>query len=153
MYENINFYYSRTMEISNLTYCKFMKLSEFEQYVRLQGNLRYLVTNQEQVEMKLTMKRSDKEMDLPFNDAFRLNQTVRKHLQIHVDPNISFKYPGFVKKFTWDKLDTLCTDTKQLLKQLFAFKKPQHIIITLMCAAREIEDEQQQIIKKYSKQD
>ena len=111
-----------------------------------------MVTNQEQVETKLTMERNAKEMVLPFNDAFRLNQIVRKYLQVHVDPNISLKYPGFVQKFTWDRLDTLCADTKQLLKQFFAFKKPKHIIVTLMYAAREIEDEQQQIIKKYSKQ-
>ena len=106
------------MEVQQrLRICKFTELSEIEQYVRLQRNLQYLVTNQDQVETRLTMERDAKEMVLPFNDAFRLNQTVRKYLQVYVDSNISLKYPGFVHKFTWDRLDTLCIDTKQLLKQ------------------------------------
>ena len=135
------------------THQQFKELSQTQQCIRLQWNLQYLVKNQQHVEAKLTMKRDAKEMTLPFNDAFRLNQSVRKYLKVYVDPSISLKYPGFVQKFTWDRLDTLCVDTKQLLKQFLEFEKPKHAIVTLMYAARELEDEQEQIIKKYSKQD
>ena len=59
--------------------------------------------------------------------------------------------PNVVQHFTWAGLKMLCADTKQLLEQLLAFKKPKYAMISLMNATKELDDEQERIINKYSK--
>ena len=139
------------MEVLELTQPQFEQFSDEEQQMRLHWNLQYLVENHQRVEAQLTVARNYENMIPPFDDAVHLNQMVRKHFKIHVNSEIPVENPNVVRHFTWAGLKMLCADTKQLLKQFLAFKKPKYAIIALMNATKELDDEQERIINKYSK--
>ena len=89
-------------------------------------------------------------MIAPYGDAYLLNRTVRKYMQVYVDPVITLKYPGINQVFTLTRLDRFCEDTRKLLQQFLAVGKPSYTFSGLMYVTQELYEEQQRIISKYT---
>ena len=137
------------MEITKITQPQFQQLSLEEQKVRLQWNFQYLVENQQRVNSGLKVCKNYVNMVSSYNDAYYFNRTIRRYMNIFINPDIPIEYPNYDRQFTCSRLDDLCEDIIQLLQQFSTAKKVDHTIIALMYVTKELDNEQEQIIKEH----
>ena len=70
-------------------------------------------------------------------------------MNIFINPDIPIEYPNYDRQFTCSRLDDLCEDIVQLLQQFSTAKKVDHAINALMYVTKELDNEQERIIKEH----